>query len=178
MGKEWTVKETWGDGNGYTEHKAKVEGFEKIKVEAGEFEAFKVTLKGFWNLTANGNGSGRAERVIWYAPQIKREVKRAYTDRNQGGSLWNQNEQELVKWKPKAELGKSPVVEKNQAINQQLRSQLQTHLQSKAIASGLTQQRQRLPKHFSKHCWAENRQQQQLKIDRNLWMSYFARNWL
>ena len=110
VGKEWSVKEAWGNGQGYTDYKAKVESLEKIKVEAGEFEVFKVTLKGYWTRTADGSGSGRAERVIWYSPQIKRDVKRSYEDRNQGGSRWNQNETELTKWEPKETLGNNPVV--------------------------------------------------------------------
>lgn len=110
IGKEWPVKETWGNGEGYTEFKAKVESFEKVKVEAGEFEAYKITLKGFWTRTANGSGSGRVERVIWYSPPVKRDVKSTYEDRNQGGQMWNKNERELVKWEPKAALGNNPVV--------------------------------------------------------------------
>ena len=110
VGKEWNVKEAWGNGQGYTEYKAKVESFDKIKVEAGEFDVFKVTLKGYWTRTADGAGSGRAEWAIWYSPQIKRDVKRMYEDRNQGGSRWNQSETELVKWEPKAALGDNPVV--------------------------------------------------------------------
>ncbi len=109
VGKEWTVKEVWANAQGHTEYKAKVESFEKIKVEAGEFEAFKITLKGFWTRTAEGSATGRADRVIWYSPAAKREVKHTYEDRN-NGRLWNQNERELTKWEPKASLGSYPVV--------------------------------------------------------------------
>jgi hypothetical protein len=110
VGKEWPVKLTWGNGEGYSEYKAKVESFEKIKVEAGEFEVFKITLKGFWNRTANGSGSGRQEQVFWYSPLVKREVKSTFQQRTYGGQLWNNNESELVKWEPKAALGNNPVV--------------------------------------------------------------------
>lgn len=110
VGKEWSVKEVWANGRGFTEYKAKVETFEKIKVEAGEFDSFKVTLKGFWTRTSDGSGSGRAERVIWYSPQAKRDVRRTYEDRTQGGQPWNKNERELIKWEPKASLGSYPVV--------------------------------------------------------------------
>jgi hypothetical protein len=109
VGKEWSIKDVWGDGQGHTEYKVKVESFEKIKVEAGEFDVYKIVQKGYWTRTANGSGSDRVERVIWYSPLAKRDIKRTYEDRHHG-RLWNKNEIELVKWEPKAALGASPVV--------------------------------------------------------------------
>jgi len=110
VGKQWSVKEAWGNGRGYTEYKAKVEAFEKIRVEAGEFESFKVTLKGFWTRTVDGGGSGRAERVIWYSPEVKRDVKRTFENRTPGGQSWDRNESELTKWESKSSIDNYPVV--------------------------------------------------------------------
>ena len=110
VGKEWAVKENWTDGRGFTEYKAKVEAFEKIKVEAGEFDVYKVSFKGFWNRKVDGNFSGRAERVIWYAPLAKRNVKSTSETRQSQGGPWDKNETELTKWESKAVLGNYPVV--------------------------------------------------------------------
>jgi hypothetical protein len=109
VGKKWEVKEVWSNGQGHTDWKAEVIAFEKIKTEAGEFDAFKIQYRGFWNRTVNGNYSDRAEIDRWYAPAAKRWVKSSYTDRN-GGRLWNQNVTELVKWEPKASLPAVAVV--------------------------------------------------------------------
>ena len=108
VGKEWTVKVIWNNGQGHDDYKVKVDAFEKIKVQAGEFDAYKVVFKGYWNQATGGNG--RAEQVIWYAPQAKREVKRTYENRTPGGQRWNHEETELTKWEPKAALGNYPVV--------------------------------------------------------------------
>ena len=108
VGKEWTVKSIWNNGQGHDDYKAKVDAFEKIKVQAGEFDAYKVVFKGYWNQATGGNG--RAEQVIWYAPQAKREVKRTYENRTPGGQRWNHEETELTKWEPKAALGNYPMV--------------------------------------------------------------------
>lgn len=110
VGKEWAVKENWTSGRGFDEYKAKVEAFEKIKVEAGEFDVYKVSFKGFWNQRVDGNFSGRVERVIWYAPLAKRDVKRTSESRHSQGGPWNKSETELTKWEPKAALGSYPVV--------------------------------------------------------------------
>lgn len=113
VGKEWAVKENWTNAegvSGFTEYKAKVEAFEKIKVAAGEFDVYKVSFKGFWNQRVGGSWSGRAERVIWYAPLAKMDVKRTSETRHSQGGPWNKNETELIKWEPKAVLGNYPVV--------------------------------------------------------------------
>jgi hypothetical protein len=99
VGKKWEIKEHWGSGQGHTDWKAEVVAFEKVKTEAGEFDAFKIQYRGFWNRTSNGSGSDRAELDRWYAPAAKRFIKSSYMDRS-GGRLWNQNSTELVKWEP------------------------------------------------------------------------------
>lgn len=100
VGKKYPAKFAFPNREGYTEYKAEVEAFEKIKVEAGEFDAFRIKYAGWWTRTANGSGTGRAEFTVWYAPTVKAIVKREFMDRNQGGQLWNNQTTELVKWEP------------------------------------------------------------------------------
>lgn len=107
VGKKFTVKEHWNDGNGYTEYKAEVEAFEKVTVEAGTFDAFRIKYSGWWTCTSGGTGSGRAERIRWYSPVTKNIVKGEAFDRTPGNQIWNLNTSELVKWEP-APKAKSP----------------------------------------------------------------------
>ena len=110
VGKKYTVKLNWGNGEGNTKYDAEVEAFEKVKVEAGEFEAYRIKLSGYWTRTSNGNYSGRAGHTIYFAPSVKRFVKWTYFERNSDGSPWGEETTELVKWEPKAELASALVV--------------------------------------------------------------------
>ena len=100
VGKKYSVKSHWDNGEGYTELKAEVQAFEKVKVEAGEFDAYRIKYEGWWTRTKNGNFSGRAESTQWYAPTVKRLIKSEFFDRTTGGQIWTQNTFELVKWEP------------------------------------------------------------------------------
>lgn len=100
VGKSYKVKVTWDDGKGFDEYTAEVQAFEKIKVEAGEFDAYRVRYSGYWNRRDGGNYSGRAEQVGWYAPVVKGTVKWSYTNRSSNGGPWNDTTTELVKWEP------------------------------------------------------------------------------
>ncbi len=104
VGKKYNVKFDWGNGEGYTKYDVEVEAFEKIKVDAGEFDAYRIKLSGWWMRTSNGNYSGRAEFTLWYSPTVKRLVKGYYFDLQTSGFTWNANTVELVKWEPKAPL--------------------------------------------------------------------------
>jgi hypothetical protein len=108
VGKKWEIKEIWSDGRGHSDWKAEIVAFEKVKTEAGEFDAFKIQYRGRWNLTTpnaqNWTGSGTAEIDRWYAPAAKRIVKSTFMDRTAGNQMWNRNITELVKWEPKAAL--------------------------------------------------------------------------
>ena len=102
VGKKYKVKTHWDNGKGFNEYTAEVEAFEKVKVEAGEFEAYRIKYSGFWNRRVDGNYSGRTEQVNWYAPAVRGSVKWIYTDRNSNGSSWNNSTTELIKWEPSA----------------------------------------------------------------------------
>ena len=108
VGKKYTVKWTWNNGQGFDEYNAEVEAFGKVKTDAGEFDAYRIKMGGFWNRTVpdqNGwTGSGRAGQTYWYAPDIKQVVKLESFNRNSNGSPWNEFVSELVKWEPKAPL--------------------------------------------------------------------------
>ena len=51
-----------------------VVAYEKIKVPAGEFDAFKIEAKGFWNNQTTPR-SGKMQITNWYAPAAKAIIK-------------------------------------------------------------------------------------------------------
>lgn len=96
IGNEWKYDFTWNTSR--TSESAKVEGEETITVPAGTFKTIKIVHNGFYNYTWNGSPySARIEETYWYAPEIKRFVKREYLDRNQWGG--NMTKHELVEFK-------------------------------------------------------------------------------
>ncbi|MES2412663.1 MAG: hypothetical protein V4614_02595 [Pseudomonadota bacterium] len=99
VGKKFNVRE-FGDRT-TNEYKAEVEAFEKIRVEAGEFEAFRIRYSGWWTRNDTGR-SGRVERVMWYAPAAKQRIRAELKDWD-GSRLWSNRIEELVKWEPKAD---------------------------------------------------------------------------
>lgn len=54
-------------------------GYEKVKVPAGEFDAFRIQAKGFWNNDSTGR-NGRLQTTHWYAPAARSIVKTEYED--------------------------------------------------------------------------------------------------
>lgn len=108
VGKTWKRKTYYDNGQGHTDHDVKVEAFEKIKTEAGEYDAFRIKYAGRWNQTVpnqqNWTGSGLTSLIQWYAPSVKRIIKWEYQNRNANGQLWDQSIGELIKWEPKAAL--------------------------------------------------------------------------
>jgi hypothetical protein len=74
----------------------KPSGLERVKVPAGEFDAVKLTCKGFW--TNDLGGSGSSEFIRWYSPIAKRNIK--IQDKFWvGGRLVGQTLDELVEFK-------------------------------------------------------------------------------
>ena len=73
-----------------------VVAFEKVKVPAGEFNAYKIVAKGRWTLRLDPMQvgipglSGRYEMTVWYAPAAKRIVA-SETDSYTGGRLARRN---------------------------------------------------------------------------------------
>ena len=58
------------------ERTAKVVGWERIVVPAGEFRALKIELSGYGRrLDRPGSQPAAARWRIWYAPEVKRPVK-------------------------------------------------------------------------------------------------------
>lgn len=103
IGKKYAVKSDWDNGEGFTKYDAEVVAFEKIKTEAGEFEAYRIKLAGWWTNTSR-NITGRESVSIHFAPAIKKFVKWDRSSRTPNGSPWDDVEMELVKWEPKAQL--------------------------------------------------------------------------
>ena len=102
VGNKYTVKRAWDSGRGFDELTAQVQAFEKVKVEGGEFDSYRIRYTGFWNQREGGSYSGRTEHVVWYAPAAKTLVKWHYTNRTSNGGPWNDTVTELVKWEPGA----------------------------------------------------------------------------
>lgn len=78
IGKKWDYKFTFANklnaGKGRQQVEAQVVAYEKVKVPAGEFDAFKIEYKGFWNNDTN-RSSGRVKTTSWYAPAARSPVK-------------------------------------------------------------------------------------------------------
>lgn len=75
VGKKYTVKRDWDSGQGFDKLDAEVVAFEKVKTEAGEFDAYRIKLSGWWTRTVDGNFSGSVGTTIHFAPAIKKFVK-------------------------------------------------------------------------------------------------------
>jgi len=52
-----------------------VVAYEKVRVPAGEFDTFKVRVKGSW---ATGGYTGRSSWICWYAPAARAVVRTEY----------------------------------------------------------------------------------------------------
>jgi len=76
VGKQWNFTDDYeftavqvpGRGN----FSAKVVGYEKVRVPAGEFDAFKLEAKGKW---VTGGATGEASWTYWYAAAARAIVK-------------------------------------------------------------------------------------------------------
>jgi hypothetical protein len=104
VGKEYKFNEEWSNGDGFRKYDVKIEAFERIKVEAGEFDAFRIKFSGRWTRTEDGAANGESDLTYWYAPSAKRAVKIDYLEKTVRGSPWSQSSTELIQWEPKAPL--------------------------------------------------------------------------
>nr|WP_295785295.1 hypothetical protein [Rhodoferax sp.] len=110
VGKKYSLERKHLVNSGSTKYDAEVEAFEKVKTDAGEFDAFRIKLSGWWTSPADAlslqdtENKGRATIVIYFAPSVKRFVKWQENDWRPKGAPWTNYEIELVKWEPKAEL--------------------------------------------------------------------------
>jgi hypothetical protein len=104
VGKKYQVKWDYSNNKGYTEYEVEVQGFEKIKVEAGEFDAYRIKFDGWWYNTVDNHAHGRAAMTQWFSPSAKRLVKIESKDTTTSGTVFNSNITELVKWESDSKL--------------------------------------------------------------------------
>ena len=104
-GKSWEYEYKIRAANGFEtthERKAKVEGWEEVRVPAGSFKALKIVHDGRWTrIEVDRKYSGVLTDTIWYSPEVKRFVKREYQDRTGGGRTWDHTMFELVSFELK-----------------------------------------------------------------------------
>jgi len=83
VGKKWEFKWAFtsklNNANIRWQAEAEVKAYEKVKVPAGEFDAFKIEYKGYWN-NDTSRGNGRIRQTSWFAPAAKTFVKSEYDD--------------------------------------------------------------------------------------------------
>lgn len=88
VGKSWYYEFTYSTRQAPNEVKwqfeARVTSFEKVKVAAGEFDAFRIEYKGQWRDVGSA-GAGRRQVTNWYAPAARNVVKIELED---GANSW------------------------------------------------------------------------------------------
>jgi hypothetical protein len=75
-GKKIKHQHPWVNANseGTNDGECTYQGFEQVKVPAGEFATLKIVCIADWKNTTN-NGWGKWENTYWYAPAVKWSVK-------------------------------------------------------------------------------------------------------
>jgi len=77
VGKKWSGSARWLERptsiKGTDNFNGTVTSYEKVRVKAGEFDAFRIKWKGSWS--ANNDGAGVSETTYWYAPAARGVVK-------------------------------------------------------------------------------------------------------
>ncbi len=83
VGKKWEFKTAWQNkvsgSKGSTQMDVEVKSQERIKVAAGEFDAYRLEANGYMNLA--GGNNRRVNVIYWYAPQAKAIVRMEWNDR-------------------------------------------------------------------------------------------------
>jgi hypothetical protein len=98
-GKHWKFQYKYNPGSSRltVEQAAVVEGWEDIKVPAGNFRTLKVVHTGYYHAIENASSwNGRIDEIYWYAPKAKRVVRMEYRDTTWDGSQWDHWRDELV----------------------------------------------------------------------------------
>ncbi len=82
VGKQWSYGNdyvlddiSWGHLDGHNEVRVAVLGYEKVRVPAGEFDAFKLEAKGNW-VSPQASIPGESDVTYWYAPAVRAIVKK------------------------------------------------------------------------------------------------------
>lgn len=97
VGKRWDFEANWSrpDGvSGNTQQKAEVVAYEEVSVPAGQFMAYRLEYRGFFNTSRGTNG--QQNDTYWYAPDVKANVKHI---RSSGRPVWTT---ELMSYKKPA----------------------------------------------------------------------------
>jgi hypothetical protein len=105
VGKTWEFEYSIKAANGDSvsqKRTAKVESWEDVVVPAGHFKALKVVHSGqYTRSTPTTSLSGTVSEVLWYAPSVKRFVKREYRDATGSGQTWDHVRDELIEYEVK-----------------------------------------------------------------------------
>ena len=95
VGKKWDSKYSFvAKPSGMKvrwQFEASVTSIDKITVPAGEFEAFRIDYKGYWNNDTNGR-NGRLKMTSWYSQTTRSIIKSEYEDG------YNSNYRQLVEY--------------------------------------------------------------------------------
>lgn len=104
VGKQWNYTDQWvnyntplGTSSGPSKGSITVIGYEKVRVRAGEFDAFKLAMKASWGPDVFGY-SGTADRTYWYAPAARVIVKYHSADAMELGGVFQERACELVEF--------------------------------------------------------------------------------
>ena len=108
-GKQWTTEAT-GDNPGagkslHYKFEGKALGWERIKVQAGEFEVLKIEVTAYYQgrkVGSSSGGSGKLTETLWYAPAVKNFVKLEYEDTDLRGRPYNRDLWELTAYENKS----------------------------------------------------------------------------
>lgn len=87
-------------GKSYFDGDCEGMGMEKVRVPAGEFDAYLIECKGYWTQVFGGTARSAYTQKHWYAPAVRNQVKSTYEDRKSNGSPNSKTITELVAHKP------------------------------------------------------------------------------
>lgn len=83
IGKKWEYEYNFTNkvraAKGRWKLDATITAYEKVKVPAGEYDAFKIEYTGFWHNDTKGK-SGRLKITNWYAPTARNIVRSEFED--------------------------------------------------------------------------------------------------
>ena len=88
VGKHWSyvndydlndfdLYNTFGRLQGRDKDSVAVLGYEKVRIPAGEFDAFKLEAQGTWE-SPQAPFPGAADEIYWYAPAVRAIVKKEH----------------------------------------------------------------------------------------------------
>ncbi len=102
VGKRWDIpfeNEVMRPGKRHAkwQWKAHVVGVETVTVPAGTFQTFKIEAEGTFTTHAGSRSwTGSHKDTLWYAPEVKRPVKREFRQSAPGNNSYEQLTNELL----------------------------------------------------------------------------------